>query len=124
MRHSGIRFRRVMVGHRPGKPFLDCAPIARRLANPCRQQQDTLTHLLARAINHTRSSAVSASGNGGAGGGESHARGRLVVWEYLDKCSHILITFSKSDKAVKEGMAREKCLSGEPKYLTTVAAPR
>lgn len=50
---------------------------------------------------------MAASGGGGA------ADSADLVWRYLLRAVEILTTFSKSDSAVKGGMAEDQCLKGE-----------
>jgi hypothetical protein len=94
--------------------------------------QDVLTRLLARAIALTQqqpaatattsdksasirsssSTAIANSTTANTNSSSSSCGSSSDIWPYLEKCAQILMSFSKSDKAVKEGMASEICLAG------------
>lgn len=51
---------------------------------------------------------VGVAGAAAAGGGVGD-----LFWPYVTRAAEILTTFSKSDGAVKEGVAEDQCLQGE-----------
>jgi hypothetical protein len=99
--------------------------------------QDVLTRLLARAIALTQqqpvatsstttydksasvrsSSSTTVASTTNANSNSSSSSSSSDIWPYLEKCAQILMSFSKSDKAVKEGMASDTCLAGMYLYV-------